>query len=281
MSKATKIWLTVAASLVLLGIIIFTAIMTVNHWDFIKLSTEEFETRTYEFNEDFNSILISTDTAEIVFLPSENDKCRVVCYEPDSGIHDVTVKDGKLSINWMVHKKWYEHIGITVGSPKITVYLPHNEYVSLSIKESTGDVSILNNFKFDSIDITVSTGDINIENVTAGSIGIKVSTGDTFLTNVTCESLASTGSTGDITMSGVIASGKFSIERSTGDVKFDKCDAAEIFVLTDTGDVTGTLLSEKIFFPDSDTGKIDVPKTTSGGKCEITTDTGDIKIRIN
>ena len=281
MSKATKIWLTVAASLVLLGIIIFTAIMTVNHWDFIKLSTEEFETRTYEFNEDFNSILISTDTAEIVFLPSENDKCRVVCYEPDSGRHDVTVKDGKLSITWMVRKKWYEHIGITVGSPKITVYLPHNEYVSLSIKESTGDVSILNNFKFDSIDIAVSTGDINIENLTAGSIGIKVSTGDTFLTNVTCESLASTGSTGDITMSGVIASGKFSIERSTGDVKFDKCDASEIYVKTDTGDVGGSLLSEKIFFPESDTGKIDVPKTTSGGKCEITTDTGDIKIRIN
>ena len=30
-----------------------------------------------------------------------------------------------------------------------------------------------------------------------------------------------------------------------------------------------------------DTGKIDVPKTTSGGKCEIITDTGNIKISID
>ena len=57
-------------------------------------------------------------------------------------------------------------------------------------------------------------------------------------------------------------------------------EARTISIKTDTGDVTGTLLSEKEFITDSDTGNIDVPKTTTGGKCEITTDTGDIKIDI-
>ncbi len=46
------------------------------------------------------------------------------------------------------------------------------------------------------------------------------------------------------------------------------------------GDVKGTLLSEKAFFAESDTGDIDVPKTNVGGRCEITTDTGDIQIQI-
>jgi len=78
----------------------------------------------------------------------------------------------------------------------------------------------------------------------------------------------------------VNAAEKFSIERSTGDVKFDGCDAAEVFVKTDTGDVTGTLLSEKVFIVETDTGKVDVPKTVNGGRCEITTDTGDINISI-
>jgi DUF4097 and DUF4098 domain-containing protein YvlB len=78
----------------------------------------------------------------------------------------------------------------------------------------------------------------------------------------------------------VIASGAFVIKRTTGDVTFEGCDAAELLVATDTGDVEGTLLTEKIFFVETDTGRREYPKTTTGGKCEITTDTGDIKISI-
>ena len=81
-------------------------------------------------------------------------------------------------------------------------------------------------------------------------------------------------------MNSVIASEKFSIERRTGDVKLDGCDAAEIKILTDTGDVNGSFGSEKIFFVETDTGDVNVPKSLTGGKCEITTDTGDIYITI-
>ena len=70
------------------------------------------------------------------------------------------------------------------------------------------------------------------------------------------------------------------IKRSTGDVKFDGSDAAEIFIKTDTGDVTGSLLTDKVFITQTDTGNIDVPKTVNGGRCEISTDTGDIKISV-
>jgi DUF4097 and DUF4098 domain-containing protein YvlB len=64
-------------------------------------------------------------------------------------------------------------------------------------------------------------------------------------------------------------------------VKFEKSDAAELSIKTDTGDVTGTLLTEKIFDAKSSTGDVDVPKTGSGGKCEIRTGTGDIRIKID
>ena len=39
MKKSTKIWLITATSLVALGCIIFSVVMTRNHWDFTKLST--------------------------------------------------------------------------------------------------------------------------------------------------------------------------------------------------------------------------------------------------
>ena len=319
MRKKTKIWLVIATALVVVGCVIFGGVMTMLQWDFTKLSTVKYETNDYEIDENYKNISIVTDTADIVFVPSENSKSSVVCYEQKNVKHSVTVKDDTLVIAVVDTRKWYEYIGINIGTPKITVYLPNAEYEKLFIKESTGNVEIPNNFRFESMDISTSTGDvkndasasesikiktstgnIRVENISAealdlsvstgeitvcdvncqGDVKIHVSTGKTKLTDVACKNLTSSGNTGDISLKNVIATEKFSLERSTGDVKFDGCDAAEISVKTDTGDVTGTLLSEKVFLAETDTGRVEVPKTATGGRCEITTDTGDIRIKI-
>ena len=110
-----------------------------------------------------------------------------------------------------------------------------------------------------------------------GDITVGVSTGKAYLTDIACKNVISSGSTGDIFLDNVIAANKFYIERSTGDVRFENSDATEIFVETGTGYVTGTLLTDKVFIIQTDTGSVDVPKTITGGRCEITTDTGDIR----
>lgn len=319
MRTRTKVWLIIAASFVLVGGIIFGGVMSMHKWDFMKLSTVKYETNDYEITESFKSILIITNTADVVFVPSENSKTSVVCHEQKNMKHSVTVQNGKLVIEVVDTRKWYEYIGINFGTPKITVYIPQGEYGALFVKSSTGNVEIPTEFKFENIDILestgnvtnyasaseniiikTSTGNIRVENVSAGTLDlsvstggitvsnvtcegnvkINVSTGKTNLTNIECKNVMSNGNTGAISLKNVIATEKFSIERSTGDVKFDGCDAAEIFVKTDTGDVTGSLLSNKIFVVEADTGSVDVPKTATGGKCEITTDTGDINISI-
>ena len=78
----------------------------------------------------------------------------------------------------------------------------------------------------------------------------------------------------------MIAEESISVERSTGDVRLDRCDAGELSVKTSTGSVAGSLLSEKVFVTHTDTGRVDLPATAVGGKCEITTTTGNIRIRI-
>ncbi len=299
MKKSTKIWLIIATSLVALGCIMFSALMTVNEWDFTKLNTAKYETNTYEVTEAFNRISMLTDTANILFVRSDDKVCKVVCYEMSNMKHATTVQDDTLTIKAIDDRKWYDHIGITWGTPKITVYLPETEYDSLVIKEDTGDIDVPKDFIFRGMDISVSTGDVTIyasasdvikiktstgdikgSNVTCeGDIVINVSTGKVNLTDIKCKSLISDGSTGDVSLKNVIATEKFSIARSTGDVKFDDCDATEIWIKTDTGDVTGKLLSEKIFITKTSTGDVNVPKSTTGGKCDITTSTGDINIK--
>ena len=85
---------------------------------------------------------------------------------------------------------------------------------------------------------------------------------------------------GNILLDNIIVTGKIAIETDTGNVKFEECDASEVFIETDTGNVTGSFVTDKVVFAESNTGNIDIPKVIADEKCEIITDTGNIKITI-
>ncbi|MBR2019715.1 MAG: DUF4097 family beta strand repeat protein [Clostridia bacterium] len=320
MRTAVKIWLTVATVLFLISGILFVGVMTVLNWDFTKLSTTKYETNRYTLSETFSDISIRTDTAQVELVPAEGSESTVVCYEEAKRKHEVAVEDGVLVIKVVDTRAWYEYIGIHFGKPpKLTVAIPEGAYGTLSVKGKTGDTRISSAFHFESIAISTSTGDvtnhasalgdvtltastgdiltegiaaaslqlsvstgkITVSDVTcAGDLTVNVSTGKATLTSVACKNLRSDGDTGKLILKNVIASEAFSVKRSTGDVTLEACDAAELRIQTDTGDVEGTLLSDKVFLVRTDTGKTEVPSSVTGGKCEITTDTGDIRIRI-
>lgn len=320
MIKTTKMWLMIAAFLILAGCIMIGCAMSALNWDFTQLSTGKYKTNKYEISGDFSAISMNTDTADIAFVSSENGNCAVICYEQEKVTHSVSVIEDTLVIKVVDSRKWYEYIGINFGKPKITVCLPKTDYTGLVIKEDTGDIEIPHGFGFENVDVALSTGDvdfsasatgsvkiktstgdIHMEKVSAGAmeisastgeitvsdiacegdINIRVSTGDTHLTNTVCKNLVANGDTGDVFLEKTMVKEKICIERNTGNVVFDDCDAAEIVVRTDTGDVSGSLLTDKIFIAKTDTGRVNVPETTTGGKCEIETNTGNIKIKIS
>ena len=325
MKRSTKLWLLAAAALVALGMLAFVCVMTLNHWDFAALGSpvvNELVTRTVPIGEDFRDISVSSDTADISFLPSADGKCSVVFCVPSDAQASAAVRSGTLCIEVTdAEGSWLDRFSLfTAGSSSIAVYLPKAEYAALTVDEHTGEITLPEDFSFESVRIAASTGDvsccasasgsvqietdtgmIDVENVSvgalalsvttgrvelhgvdcAGDLGLTVTTGKALLADVACKSFASAGSTGDITMENVTVEALLSIERSTGDVRFARCDAGELSVTTDTGDVTGTLHTEKLFLTKSDTGRIEVPETTSGGTCRITTGTGNIQLRID
>ena len=119
-----------------------------------------------------------------------------------------------------------------------------------------------------------------LEKISTNEITIIVTTGDVKIKDVACKTFTSNGNTGDITLINVIVRDNLTIFRSTGDVELDRCDAETIYIKTSTGDVEGLILSSKIFIVKTSTGDVDVPRTTTGGICEIITSTGDIEIAI-
>ena len=247
--KKTIIWIAITFCLLLVvSVILYSLSITV------KLETNE-----YEIKETFKDIKIFTDTADIDFVLSENLNTLIICEEHKNIKHTVNIKENTLLIEVDDNRKWYEHIGSSTS--KITVYLPKSEYGELIMESDTGN--------------------IHIENINANKLDLSTSTGNLKIVNTKCKNLFSESDTGNILLKNVIASEKFKIETDTGNVKFKDSDASDIFVKTDTGNVTGNLLTDKVIFAESDTGNVDVPKVITDEKCEIITDTGDIKITID
>ena len=319
MKKATVAWLIAAAVFVVLGSVLFVGVLAANHWTFSAIGTR-YETNTIPVVEPFRNLSIQSDTADIAFLRSDDGTCKAVFHEHPKIRHTAVVQDGTLVITAVDTREWFEMIGISFDSPNITVYLPEQNYGDLVIDEHTGKITIPKDFTFANIfatastgdvacfaqaeqtmQIKTSTGDIRVQGVAVGElvlsvttgkviadsveskgdVRVNVSTGRAELKDVACENLISAGSTGGIRLTNVLANGSISMERSTGNVQLDQCDAAELTFRTDTGKVTGSLRSEKVFAVKSDTGRVEAPETTSGGLCKITTDTGNIRITIS
>ncbi|MBO5416990.1 MAG: DUF4097 family beta strand repeat protein [Clostridia bacterium] len=261
MSKGTKIWLAVGAGLVLAGVIVFAVAIVALGFDFAKLGTGKYETNTYCPEGVFERIVIETEVSDIDFALSDDGKCKVVSREEEKLKHSVEIKDGALVIRNSDERKWFDFIRIFSERQSLTVYLPESGYKSLFIETNTGDIKLGGGFSFERIEISGDTGDVE-------------------LTEITCKSLDIETDTGDIFLKSVMAEGNLSLDTDTGDVEFYRCDAGSIKADTDTGDISGTLLTEKVFIASSSTGNVRVPSSTKGGRCELSSDTGDIKISI-
>ena len=304
--------------LVSVGLLVFLGALFASGFDLSNLSSAKYETNTHPVNGDFETIDVTSFEANIEIITSGVTEPRVECVEHEKVKHEVKLENGVLKIVAVDNRTWIDHLNFFSFKPQsVKIYLPKKQYRILKASSGTGDILVpesasfrgteitsgTGNITFNPSDtgevrITTSTGDISASRVhaheirlststgkielldvsTDGPLFAKVSTGRIKLTNVKCKTFESEGSTGDLFMKNTVAADFFDIRRNTGDVEFDDCDAGTITVKTSFGNVTGTLRSNKVFIAKSSTGKIEVPTSVTGGKCEITTTTGDIKI---
>lgn len=341
MKKSTIVTLIVAASCIVAGLIV-----AVTGLCMALLSENGFQAETLHraetaVSEEFHSISVAAGSADVVLTPADNGACRVVCEDYEYMRYTVTVKEGVLTVTAEDTRRWYEHIQLfSWSSPVVTVYLPQESYEDLHVDNSTGDITVPQNFCFSgSVSLNASTGDIHMSAPAVGSLSLTVSTGhvvlqdctsagkvelrgstaDILIRRLTCTALAASASTGDITAEDVqaeqavtvtatsgnvemrsVSCGSLSAQTNTGDMDYTalvvrdalhcrattgdvtltRSDATSLTVQTSTGDVTASLLTPKIFHTDTNTGSVKVPHSGEGGVCEITTDTGDIRITL-
>ncbi|MBQ7602081.1 MAG: DUF4097 family beta strand repeat protein [Lachnospiraceae bacterium] len=162
----------------------------------------------------------------------------------------------------------------------------------LTVKTTTGDITV-KDFATSNMELSASTGKITVQSGTAGydanpllsviqgKVTVRVNTGALHMEDFSCGTLETSGNTGSIRMKNVLTRGDMTLERSTGSIHFESCDAeaGKIQIKTSTGSVRGSFKTGKRFIAQSSTGSVHVPDT-DGIRCEIRTSTGSIDVTV-
>ena len=281
MKTKNIIALIVAFVIISLGGLIVGATLSSVDFDFSKLNSLTVVENTYTIKEDFTSISAKGIECDIRLSLSENEECKVICREYTKVAHKAAIADNTLTITREDSRKWYDYIGVFIDKTEIIVFLPKAEYEALNIGGSTCDIDIPDDFKFKNVTFSNNTGDIYFASLVEENLSVTTNTGDIAILNTKPKNISIVSDTGDVELKDTIASESISASTSTGDIELYGCDGGKLFLSSDTGDISGTLLSGKTFKAESNTGDITVPPSTSGGACEIKTDTGDIYIKAN
>jgi len=201
----------------------------------------------------------------------------------------------------------------------LVIYLPEAEYKELTVHTASADVYAGMGFSFERAEIHTASGDVDIGSVVSGklsvntasgdiraggqalremelntssgsislgdaSVGAELSldstSGDIELSYVNCGELEADSASGRIELRDVIASRSLDIETTSGDIRLERCDAASLELESTSGYISGTLLSGKDFDVSTNSGDIDLPSGSRGGKCRISTTSGDIRLSI-
>ncbi len=300
MNGGKKTAMIIALICITIGLVLTLIAFLVIGFDFTKLNNRHPKTVEHTVGEAFTKINVDVVEADIKLLPSTDGKARVVCDETDKIVHRVYVENGTLKIEHEDLRAWYEYIGFSWNRMSVTVYLPKTEYETVRLKSVSGNIVSDSKLTFgDTItqttsgEITLSnlstknllaestSGNLRLEDVnTSEDLSLKTVSGNIHWKNGTARALNGECTSGNITLDHCKTNQDMLLKTVSGEITLRACDAAELEMETVSGNVYAALLSEKDFITDTTSGDIRVPHGYKGGKCRISTVSGNITATI-
>ena len=189
---------------------------------------------------------------------------------------------------------------------RITVTVPAGRHLNYELSVETGDVTLGDGVRANTLDVVTTTGDITLGSVVvteiitraattgdvllsgsaaAEEISVSVTTGDINLnSDVIGNRLRIVGTTSDVTASGTVKVALLSINGTTGDIFFDGVlDARVIEIDLTTGDVELDLIGFRDWYSitaESTTGDSNINGGSGERTVNIKSTTGDVRINL-
>lgn len=317
MKQGKKIALTTASALVFAGLVLSVSSMCAMDFDFSKLETTPLHSETIQVEQSFTNISMTGTSCDIQFLPAPDDSCTVTCSLRQGNRCEAQVQDGTLYIRQWEEQKWY--LGISLHPEEIRVYLPEDSYASIQAETNSGDLTISEPLQFQSANLQSNSGSIDLSASISGKLSMTAQSGDIrakdtrlhqlearcnsgsilleqvileadaqlhanngsiILTNVQGGTLSADAGSGDVRLTNVLTEDSLRLETNSGNIKLQHSDGAAITIRSGSGDVSGSLRTPKQFVTQTGSGSCSVPESGTGGACEIRTNSGDIRLKV-
>ena len=147
--------------------------------------------------------------------------------------------------------------------------------------ETTSGSIVVTKATLQSLTAQTGSGSVIFEDLAVNeAISAETTSGSIRMNRVTCDSLNAETTSGRIKLTDTVASGHIRAKTGSGAIRLERADAASLSLRTTSGSVTGSLATPKVFYTDTTSGSVDVPKSTEGGLCEIKTTSGSIRLTI-
>lgn len=221
-------------------LISFIALASLN-FSFFEMGTMEHAANTYTVTDSFTNIKVWGAECDVRLIPSEDGTCTVLCSETDRVTHNVSVKNGTLTIERTDDRKWYEHIGFTWsywGPMEVVISLPERAYGDLDVRTASGKVEIPGDFSFGSAKVDGTSGDVRFTAAVDGELRLKTVSGDIQASGMRPETLTITSTSGDITLDTIAVGAAFACKTVSGSQTVTDLTCRSAALNTTSGDVT-------------------------------------------
>ncbi len=237
--KASKLLLTVALSMVALGLLFVAIAFVMTGFQPSAFNNAgESKTETYLLEEVFDHINLQTAEADICILPSEDGTCRVICEETEKITHTVEVVNGTLRIRQEDTRAWYEHIGIFWAQMRVTVYLPEHVYQSMRLESVSGKIQLEIPLEITGdVSLKSTSGDISVRDITCRRFDASAVSGKIIVSNLQTKDAVCTATSGDLSVKNITVDGALELESVSGKIVLDDGHAARTTCNATSGDV--------------------------------------------
>lgn len=262
-----------------IGAILMLAVFIAVGFDLSKINTRHLEKKMYSLSDDFDSIKVDIGDANVYFVLSEDNNCRIETMETKNMSYDIEVIDGELIISVNNNEKWYDRmVFFSWEEEKMIIQLPKSEYEMIYVKNKYGDVKISDKLSITDVDITVNSGDVKLSGIkNSENINVDSNSGDVKLSNIEkADNINIKSKSGYIKLSDIEKSKTVSLKANSGDIKVNDCTAKDIQLQTNSGDVeTKKLLAESSIVVQTNSGEVDLSKNDAE-EFNIKTNSGDV-----
>lgn len=198
-------------------------------------------------------------------------------YESEKVKRTIKNEGGKISFETKAPRffNWfYNKYVLTIGIPK-------DFGGELEIESETGNVSVdLSAVTCQEIDIEATTGNVTVKNaVLKEEFSVKVTTGKVEIKDVTSEDFSIESTTGSVEVSDIKASKKVDLKSTTGSVKVDNLSAKEVKIKLTTGSLKECKIDCESFSAEATTGSLSF-RVKNATKIQLKATTGNIRGEI-